>query len=94
MSENIDTEASTHLRIQPETITRTAQTQRAERLKEWFKIVLVAITVGFVLINLWASIRKGEDIADASSAALAGIARTAALEEIVTQWKNRTALST
>ncbi len=87
-----DTEANAPLRTPA--VTNSARVLiplRAERLKEWFKIAIVLITITLVLVNLWTSIRRGEDIRDASTAALAGIAKVAALgEEARTQWKNTT----
>ncbi len=96
MPQDTDTEASAPLRTQADntnanTNTNTAQPyRRLESLKEYLKIVFVVITVLLILVNLWVSIRKGEDIAEASSTALASIARAATLEEARTQWKNTT----
>jgi hypothetical protein len=88
-----DTEASAPLRTPPVTVTnsRVLSPLRAERLKGWFKLAIVLITITLVLVNLWSSLRKGEDIREVSAATLAGLAKVAALEEARTQWQNTTA---
>ncbi len=70
----------------------TLPTQRADRLKGLLKIIFLVIALGLIFVNLLTSIRKGEDIAEATTEAFGKIANTAfaaAIEEAA-KWKNGT----
>jgi hypothetical protein len=87
-----DTEANLPLRKSADNSTQAVPRHRANKLNSWVKVAILIVAVLIVIVNLWANLRKGEGIAEASATALAGIARAvaAAVQESGIEWKNMT----
>lgn len=86
---NTDTEANVPLSTVTAEIINTQQAKRADRLKGLLKIIFLVTALGIIFVNLLTSLRKGEDIAKATTEALGKIANTA-FAAAIEEWKNTT----
>ncbi len=82
-----DTEANVPLNSSP--TVRALQTGGAEKVKEYFKLVLVVLAIVIVIVNLITSVRAGQAVSVSTLEELSKVV-SAAIEERVPQWRNAT----